>query len=45
MRVIKMITNEREWFDLLSNSLNYSLKKCRGISLENLYVDIVGLNC
>ena len=39
MRINQMITQERKCPDLLSNSLNYSLRKCMEISLENLYVD------
>ena len=39
MRVNKMITKEK-CFDLISNSLNYFLRKCMKVSMENLYVDI-----
>ena len=35
----KLITKEKR-FDLTPNSLNFSLMKCMGISLENLYVDL-----
>ena len=34
----KMITKGKT-FDLLTNSLNYVLRKCMEISLENLYGD------
>ena len=39
MRVNKMITKEK-CLDLLPNSLNYFLRKCMKVSMENLYVDI-----
>ena len=36
---LKKWSPHRKCFDILSKSLN-SLRKCEGISLENLYVDI-----
>ena len=41
MRINKMNTKKKKFFDLLSNALNtYSLIRCIEISLENLSVDI-----
>ena len=31
---------KKKFFDLLPNSLNYFLRKCMEVSIENLYVDI-----